>query len=169
MSSYILPLAMAAIVVYGIWRKVDVFAALTAGALKGLAVCRGIFPTVLVMLTLMAMLRASGAIDGLSRLLSPVLTPLGIPPDCLPLALLRPFSGSGALSLGSDVMKTAGPDSLSGRMAAVMLGASETSVYTLAVYGGYLGLKDTRYALPAALISDATAFIAAGIAVRLLL
>ena len=169
MSSYILPLAMGVIVVYGLRQGIDVFSALRAGALKGLSVCREIFPTVLVMLTLMAMLRAAGVVDVLSRWLAPVIAPLGIPPDCLPLMLLRPFSGSGALSLGSEVMKAAGPDSLSGRMAAVMLGASETSVYTLAIYGGYLGLKDTRYALPAALISDAAAFITAGIAVRLLM
>lgn len=169
MSSYIVPMAMGAIVLYGLFKKVNIYEAMVAGAKQGLKVCVGIFPAVLVMLVLITMLRASGAVDLIARLLGPVTEPLGIPAQLLPLALLRPFSGSGALSIGSEVMGAAGPDSLTGRIAAVMLGASETSFYTLAVYSAYLGLKNTRYALPAALSADAAAFIMAGISVRLLL
>ena len=169
MTDWIVPGIIAGIVLYGLCRSVDVYAAMLEGVRSGLQVCMGIFPALLVMLTALAMLRASGAVDGLSRLLSPVLAPLGIPAECLPLALLRPFSGSGALSVGSEVIKNAGPDSLTGRIAAVMLGSSETSFYTIAVYSAYLKLRNTRYALPAALCADAAAFLMAGIAVRLLL
>lgn len=140
---------------------------MTDGVKKGLEVCKGIFPAMLVMLTAIAMLRASGALDLLGRLMAPVLEIFGIPPDCLPLALLRPFSGSGALSIGSEVMKTSGPDSLAGRVAAVMLGSSETSFYIIGLYSAYLKLKDTRYALPAALAADIAAFVMSGITVRL--
>ena len=121
------------------------------------------------MLTLITMLRASGVIDLLSHFLAPLVEPLGMPADCLPLALLRPFSGGGALAVGSDVMAQAGPDSLSGRIAAVMLGSSDTSFYTIAVYSAYLGLTDTRYTLKAALCADLAAFLMSGIAVRLLM
>ena len=122
-----------------------------------------------IMLTFVSMLRASGAMDALAQLLAPVTDRLGIPADCLPLALLRPFTGGGALSIGSDIIAVHGADSLTGRVAAVMLGASETSFYTIAVYSAFLGLKNTRYTLAAALAADAAAFIMSGIAVRLLM
>lgn len=164
-----MPGVIALIVIHGLAKDIDVYDAMVEGVKKGLAVCRGIFPAVLIMLVAISMVRASGAIQLLGSLLAPALDFVGIPGDCLPLALLRPFSGSGALSVGSEIMKNAGPDSLSGRVAAVMLGASETSFYTLGVYSAYLGIKNTRYALPAALSADAAAFIMSGIAVRLLL
>ena len=85
------------------------------------------------------------------------------------MALLRPFSGSGALSVGASVIAQAGPDSMAGRIAAVMLGSSETSFYTIAVYSACLGLKNTRYTLPAALCADLAAFLMSGVAVRLLM
>ena len=101
--------------------------------------------------------------------MAPVLRPLGVPAALLPLMVMRPFSGSGALSVGSEIMASAGPDSLTGRVAAVMLGSSDTSFYTIAVYSAALGLKDTRYTLKAALCADLAAFLMSGIAVRLLM
>ena len=121
------------------------------------------------MLVAITMVRASGAIDLLSAFLGPVLEAVGMPAECLPLALLRPFSGSGALSVGSAVMAQCGPDSRAGRVAAVMLGSSDTSFYTIAVYSAYLGLKNTRYTLKAALTADAVAFLMSGLAVGLLM
>ena len=147
----------------------DLYDALICGMKEGLRVCAGIFPAVLTMLVAVTMLRASGAVDMIAALLAPLVEPFGMPADCLPLALLRPFSGSGALAVGSSVMEQAGPDSTAGRVAAVMLGSSDTSFYTIAVYSAFLGLKDTRYTLKAALCADLTAFLLSGIAVRLLL
>ena len=121
MINYIVPTLMLAIVIYGAAKKVDVFGAMADGIREGITVCKGIFPAILVMLTAVSMLRASGAIDIISNLAAPLCDKLGIPPECLPLALLRPFSGGGALSIGSEVIKQNGPDSLTGRIAAVML------------------------------------------------
>jgi len=165
----IVPAAICGILLYGLFRGVDLYDALICGMKEGLRVCAGIFPAVLTMLVAVTMLRASGAVDMIAALLAPLVEPFGMPADCLPLALLRPFSGSGALAVGSSVMAQAGPDSTAGRVAAVMLGSSDTSFYTIAVYSAFLGLKDTRYTLKAALCADLTAFLLSGIAVRLLL
>lgn len=169
MTNCIVPAAICGILLYGLCRGVDLYDALICGMKEGLRVCAGIFPAVLTMLVAVTMLRASGAVDMIAALLAPLVEPFGMPADCLPLALLRPFSGSGALAVGSSVMAQAGPDSTAGRVAAVMLGSSDTSFYTIAVYSAFLGLKDTRYTLKAALCADLTAFLLSGIAVRLLL
>jgi len=165
----IVPAAICGILLYGLFRGVDLYDALICGMKEGLRVCADNFPAVLTMLVAVTMLRASGAVDMIAALLAPLVEPFGMPADCLPLALLRPFSGSGALAVGSSVMAQAGPDSTAGRVAAVMLGSSDTSFYTIAVYSAFLGLKDTRYTLKAALCADLTAFLLSGIAVRLLL
>ena len=169
MTDWIVPCVIAGILLYGLWKGVDLYDALTCGKKAGLRVCAGIFPAVLTMLVAITMVRASGAIDLLSAFLGPVLEAVGMPAECLPLALLRPFSGSGALSVGSAVMAQCGPDSRAGRVAAVMLGSSDTSFYTIAVYSAYLGLKNTRYTLKAALTADAVAFLMSGLAVGLLM
>lgn len=169
MTDWIVPCVIAGILLYGLWKGVDLYDALTCGMKAGLTVCAGIFPAVLTMLVAITMVRASGAIDLLSAFLGPVLEAVGMPAECLPLALLRPFSGSGALSVGSAVMAQCGPDSRAGRVAAVMLGSSDTSFYTIAVYSAYLGLKNTRYTLKAALTADAVAFLMSGLAVGLLM
>ena len=119
------------------------------------------------MLTVVYMLRASGAIDLAAALLAPVFQFFGIPKECTALALLKPISGGGGLALGSEIMQRCGPDSYAGRVAAVMLGSSETSLYTLGVYGGHLGLNRMRYAVIAALCADVTAFVASAALVRL--
>lgn len=169
MTAWVVPLMMAGILLYGLYQGVDLYDSLLCGMRAGLRVCVSIFPAMLVMLVAISMLRASGAITLLSHTLAPLLQPLGIPEECLPLALLRPFSGSGALSLGASILSAVGPDSLPGRIAAVMLGSSETSFYTIAVYSAALGLKDTRYTLWAALCADLAVFLLSGVAVRLLL
>lgn len=167
MTDLLIPGLVALTLLYGLIRGVDLYDAMICGIRQGLTVCLHIFPAVLVMLAAVTMLRASGAIDLLAAFLAPLLHRIGFPPECLPLALLRPFSGSGALSVGSDVIRAAGPDSYAGRVAAVMLGSSETSFYTIAVYSAALGLKNTRYALPAALCADLAAFLSSALAVRL--
>ena len=169
MTSYIVPVLIFFILAHGVATGTNIYSALLDGAKQGLLVARDIFPAVLIMLTVIAMVRASGAIDLISNSLAPVLAPLGVPAECLPLALLRPFSGSGALSVGSEVIAQTGPDSTAGRIAAVMLGSSETSFYTIAVYSAYIKMKNTRYIVPAALGADVAAFVASAAAVRLLM
>ena len=113
------------------------------------------------------MLRASGAAELLSKLLAPVFSFCGIPPETALLVLIRPLSGSAALAVGAELMTQYGPDSLIGRTVAVMLGSTETTFYTIAVYFGAVGITKTRYAVPAAMCADLTGFLAAVWAVNL--
>lgn len=166
-SSLLIPLLLTAAALWGLGRRMDVYDALTAGAAEGLTVLLRIVPSLIALLTAVYMLRASGALALLARLLSPALEALGIPPETAALLLVRPVSGSGALAVGSQIMEQYGPDSAVGRTAAVMLGCSETTFYTVAVYFGAAGIRRTRYTIPAALTADLAAFVAAAWAVRL--
>ena len=114
------------------------------------------------------MLRASGAVELLSDLFAPVFSFFGIPPETAILVLIRPLSGSAALAVGAELMAEFGPDSLIGRTAAIMLGSTETTFYTVSVYFGAAGVQKTRYTLPAALLADATGFFMAALTARLL-
>lgn len=162
----IVPLILAGVALYGCFRRVDVYAALVRGAGDGLEVLARILPSLVGLLTAVYMLRASGAMDLLGELAAPLLEKLGIPPETAALLFIRPVSGSGALAVGSELMAAHGPDSYIGRVAAVMLGSTETTFYTIAVYFGAAGVKKTRYAIPAALTADLAGFMAAALAVR---
>ena len=113
------------------------------------------------------MLRASGGMELLSGFLAPVFRLFGIPPETAMLVLIRPISGSAALAVGAELMQEYGPDSLIGRTAAVMLGSTETTFYTISVYFGAAGIRKTRYAIPAALIADLVGFLMASLSTRL--
>ena len=167
LSSLIVPVLLAATAVYALSKKVDVYGALTAGAGEGLSVTVRILPALVGLLAAVYMFRASGAMDWFAQLLAPVLEVLGIPPETAALLLVRPVSGSGALAVGSDLIKTYGPDSYLGRVAAAMLGSTETTFYTIAVYFGAAGITKTRYTIPAALTADLAGFMAAAFSVRL--
>ncbi|MCI2105600.1 MAG: spore maturation protein [Intestinimonas sp.] len=162
----LVPLILAAVALYGIFRRVDVYDALVAGAGEGLKVLLRIVPPLIALLTAVYMLRASGAMELAGAALAPVLSHLGIPPETVALLLVRPVSGSAALGVGADLIQTYGPDSTIGRIAAVMLGSTETTFYTIAVYFGAAGIVKTRYAVPAALCADLAGFISAAWAVR---
>ena len=149
-------------------KRVDVYGALTQGAGEGLGVLVKIVPAMIGLMTAVYMLRASGALEALGALLSPLLTRLGVPPETVGLLLVRPVSGNAALGVGSELITTYGPDSTIGRTAAVMLGSTETTFYTVAVYFGAAGIRKTRYAVPAALCADVAAYLAAAWAVRLI-
>ena len=166
-SSWLLPLLLAAVAVCGLGRRVDIYAALTRGAEEGLRTLLRIVPALVGLLTAVSMFRASGAMEQLTALLSPLLTLLGIPPETAPLLLIRPMSGSGALAVGTELMTRFGPDSYIGRVAAVMLGSTETTFYTIAVYFGSAGIHRSRHTVPAALIADLAGFAASALAVRL--
>ena len=167
MNELIVPLIAALIGVYALTKQVDVFPVFLSGVKNGLHTAVNILPAMIALLTAVFMLRASGFIDLAGQALEPIFSILGIPSECASLVLLKPLSGGGGLALGSEIMKTYGPDSYAGKVAAVMLGASETSLYTIGIYCGHLQLKRTRYAIPAALLGDLTAFITAAFFVRL--
>ncbi len=164
----LVPLIIAVVALYGILRRVDVYDALVHGAADGLGVLIRIVPPLIGLLTAVYMLRASGALELAAQALGPVLEKLGIPAETMALLLVRPVSGSAALGVGADLIATYGPDSLVGRTAAVMLGSTETTFYTIAVYFGAAGIVKTRYAVPAALCADLAGFIAAAWAVRII-
>lgn len=166
--SLVVPVVIGFVAVFTLHKKKDVFEALTAGASDGLKVVIKILPALVALLTGVYMLRASGALDALCLLFSPIFNLVGIPPETASLVFIRPISGSGALAVGSELISRYGPDSLIGRTAAVMLGSSETTFYVIAVYFGAVGIKKTRYAIPAALCADLTGFIVAALAVRLM-
>lgn len=166
-SAYLIPLLLSLTALLALVRRVDVYGTLTEGAQEGFSVLLHILPSLVALLTAVYMLRASGAMEFLGGLLAPALRLLRVPEEAAPLLLIRPVSGSAALAVGSELMAQHGPDSYLGRIAAVMLGSSETTFYTIAVYFGSAGIRRTRYAVPAALIADAVCFVASAFAVRL--
>lgn len=169
LSSLVVPVILCFTACFAMRRRVDVYSALTKGAEEGLTVLLHILPSLIGLLTAVYMFRASGAMEFLAALLSPALEKLGIPPETAPLLFIRPISGSGALAVGSEIMETYGADSYIGRVAAVMLGSSETTFYTIAIYYGSAGIVKTRYTIPAALCADLVMFWASAFAVRLLM
>lgn len=168
-SAYIVPLLLLSCGAYALHHKIDAYSALTAGAESGLGVTARILPSMAALFTAIYMLRASGALDLLTALLSPLTARLGLPAETTALMLIRPLSGSGALAVGSELMAQYGPDSYIGRVAAVMLGSTETTFYTIAVYFGAAGIRKTRYTIPAALTADLAGFFFAALSVRLLM
>jgi spore maturation protein B len=142
------------IVVYGAIKKVKIYETFVEGAKEGFNVGVRIIPYLVAMLVAIGIFRASGAMDILSWLVSPITSLIGMPAEALPMAIMRPLSGSGALGVMSEVIKTHGPDSLLGRMVSAMMGSGETTFYVLAVYFGSVGITKTRHAVPAGIIAD---------------
>ena len=165
-SDWVVPVLLAGTAVYALFRKEDVFDALRVGAADGLTVVWRIAPSLVALLSVVYMFRASGVLELLTKWLTPVLTALGVPPETAAILLVRPLSGSGALAVASELMDTYGVDSHIGRTAAVMLGCTETTFYTIAVYFGAAGIKRSRYTVPAALTADLMGFVAAAWCVR---
>ena len=166
MLTMLVPALMLFVALWGLVKRVDLWSALVAGAGEGLQVTVRIVPPLIALLTAVYMLRASGALDLLGQVLEPVLTAVGIPVETVGLLLVRPVSGSAALGVGAELIETYGPDSLVGRTAAVMLGSTETTFYTVAVYFGAAKVAKSRYAVPAALCGDVAGFLVASWAVR---
>lgn len=153
------PVIICAVFVFAAARGVDIYSAMLCGVKKGLKTVGEILPALLVLFPAIYLLRASGVPERLSVLLSPMFDLLGIPSETCLILLLRPISGSGALSAAADIIGRFGADSLIGRTAAVMIGSSETTLYVVAVYFGAAGVKNTRWAIPAALCADLACFI----------
>ena len=167
MAEYIVPLLLAATALAALRKRENAYDILTDGAREGFNMLLTIAPSLVVLLSAVGMLRSSGALEALARFLSPALEFVGIPPETVLLMLVRPISGSAALAVGAELIAAHGPDSLVGRTAAVMLGSTETTFYTISVYFGSWGITKTRYAIPAALIADLTGFLTASWTVRM--
>lgn len=167
MTAYIIPLFIAMIIVFGIIKRVPVFEEFCAGAKENLIVGIELLPTLIAMITAIGMLRASGAMSLITELLSPLTSFLGFPPECLPLAVMRPVSGSGALAVLEAILGENHPDSFIGRTASVISGSTETTFYTIAVYYGATNVKKTRHTLVSSLSADITGFIVSVLTVRL--
>lgn len=161
-TDFIVPLITCGVLVYGFVKKVDVFGAFCEGAEEGFRTCKDILPALVLLLVCIGMFRASGAVEALTRLLEPVCRAVGFPSECVPMVILRPFSGSGAIAVYNDIAAQCGADSLAERTAAVLLGSSETTFYTIAVYFSAVRVKNTRCAVPAALTADLTAWLVCG-------
>ncbi len=168
LSAWAVPLLLAGIPLYALTRRVKVYPAFLEGAKAGFETGVRIIPPLVAVMVALGMLRASGALDALADLLAPVLGPLGVPASVLPLVVIRPMSGGGALGVVGDVLRSDGPDSYAGRLASVMCGSTETTFYVLAVYFGAAGVTRYRHALPAALLADLAGMAAALVVVRLL-
>lgn len=159
-SVLVIPGLIVAMLLYGVSRGVTAYQSFVTGAKEGFEVAIRIIPYLVAILVGVGMLRASGALDGLVALLRPLVEPLGMPAEALPMALIRPLSGSGALGVMTETMKTHGPDSLIGYIVSVVNGSSETTFYVLAVYFGAVRVTHIRHALAAALLADLMGVVA---------
>lgn len=167
--SYIaIPLVLLVFLGWGIFKKVKVYEVFVEGAKDGFNVAIRIIPYLVAMLAAIGIFRASGALELLIAVLAPVTSLIGMPPETLPMALMRPLSGSGSLGIMTELMKVHGPDSLIGIMASTMYGSSETTFYVLAVYFGAVNIRSTRHAVPTGLIADLAGMLAAVWIVNLL-
>ena len=166
MMDYLVPGILLISAATALRRKENAYELLLTGAAEGLKLLVSILPALILLLTAVHMLKASGAVELFSRLLAPLFSCFGIPPETAMLVLIRPVSGSAALAVGADLMAQYGVDSPVGRTAAVMLGSTETTFYTISVYFGAAGIKKTRYCIPAALFADFVGFFMASLTVR---
>ncbi len=164
-TDFIIPVVVCGILLYGIFHKVNVFDTFVQGAKEGISVSMGILPALIALMTCVGMLKASGAIDAFTALLEPLASKVMIPKEVIPLALLRPISGSGALVVFEDILKNYGPDSLIGRVASVLQGSTETTFYTIAVYYSAVKVTKTRHTLGCALTADGVGFIMSAVTV----
>ena len=161
MSILAIPLIIFIFLGYAYLKKVKVYEFFVEGAKEGFEVGVKIIPYLVAMLVAIGMFRASGALDVLTWILSPVTDFIGMPSEVLPMAFMRPLSGSGSIGIMTELMNTHGPDSLIGFMASTMFGSTETTFYVVAVYFGAVNIYKTRYALPAGLLADAAGLITA--------
>ena len=168
LSYFVIPLIVVGFPLYGLYKKVPVYEVFVDGAREGFDVAVRIIPYLVAILFAIGMFRASGAMDFLVGLLDPVLGFIGFPAEVLPMAIVRPLTGSGSAGLVVDMINQFGEDSIFVKMAATMFGSTETTFYVIAVYFGAVGIRQTRHAVAAGLTADFAAMIIAVWTVRLL-
>jgi len=162
-SLYAAPLLILIILVSGLIARQPLYELFVEGAVEGLQICVRILPYVLGMMVAIALFRSSGALNAIASWVQPLCEFFHIPPEVLPLALMRPLSGSGALGITADIIETAGPDSYTGLLASIMQGSTDTTMYILAVYFGSVGIKKFNYAPIVGLSADMVSFASAAI------
>lgn len=160
-QNWLLPVLIAGLLLIGVRGRVPVYDALVEGGKEGLDVAVRIAPYLVAILVAIGMFRASGAMQILVHAVEPLTNRVGVPAEALPMAILRPLSGSGAFGVMADILKTHGPDSFVGLVTSTLQGSTETTFYVLAVYAGAVGIRDTRHILPACLAGDLAGFIGA--------
>lgn len=166
-GDYAVPFIMALVMLFGLIKKTDIFGEFILGVKDGLETVKEIFPSLMALVVSVGMFKSSGGVEMITNLLSPITSFFGFPEECVPLLILRPFSGSGATAIFESILADCGADSFAGKVAAVMLGSSETTFYTIAVYFAATKVKKTRYALAAALSGDLCGWIFSLWAVKL--
>ena len=149
------------------WRKIPTYELFVEGGKEGIQMAVTLLPFLLGMIVSISILRSSGALDAFINLLSPLLLKIGIPPEILPLALIRPISGTAALAMTAELTQIHGPDSFIGRLAATMQGSTDTTLYILTVYFGSVGIKKMGYALKVGLLADLIGIVSAIVIVYL--
>lgn len=159
---------IAAIIIYGVYQGIDVYGSFVEGAKEGVQTTVRIFPYMVALMVAITIFRTSGAIDLLSKVFAPVFSLLRLPVETLPLAILKPFSGGASIGILADIYAAYGTESYIGLVATVMMGSSETIFYTVALYFGYVGVKNTRYTVVCAFIAMFAGMIGALVAVNLL-
>lgn len=167
-SNVAMPLIIIIIVLYGVIERKKVFDIFLDGAKEGLGIVLNIFPTLVGLFVAIGALRSSGVIDLIANFLTPILNLFNFPTEVLPLALIRPISGSASIAVATDIMKNFGVDTNIGLIASVIMGSTETTVYTIAVYTSSVGIKKTRFVLWAALIGDLVGIVASVLVCRFL-
>ena len=165
-SAFVLPAMIVGFPVYGLLKKVPVYEEFVEGAKDGFKVAVTIIPYLVAILFAIGMFRASGAMEFMIDGLRPVMSWFGVPPEVLPMMIMRPLTGSGSAAIVLDMIQQFGEDSILVKMAATMFGSTETTFYVIAVYFGAVNVRKTRHAVPAGLIADAVALIAAVFVVR---
>jgi spore maturation protein B len=160
-SIWAIPLLLAFILVYALYKKVPVYEEFVHGAKGGFGTAIKIIPHMVGMMVAVTIFRKSGALEWLTALLDPLLKILHVPAEILPLALLRPITGSGSLAVTTDIIATYGPDSFLGRLASTMQGSTDTTLYVLTVYFGAVGIRNSMYALKVGLFADFVGAVAA--------
>ena len=163
-----MPLVILIIVFKALREKVNVFDVFLKGATEGVEITFKIFPTLIGLFVAIGMLRSSGILDFITKLISPVLSYMRFPSEIVPLALLRPISGSASMAVATDIIKQNGVDSFIGILAAVIMGATETTLYTIAVYTSSVKIKNTRGILIASLAADITGIIVSILVCRMI-
>lgn len=159
-ANWCMPLLLIGIPLWGYWQKIDVYHSFVEGAAEGFHTTLRIMPFLIAMLLAVYIFRESGMLYYLIDQIRPLLAALGVPPEIVPLALLRPLSGTGSLALTADLFQTYGPDSRIGKIASVILGSTDTTFYILTVYFGAVGIRQPRYGLLVGLTSDIIGFFA---------
>lgn len=167
-TDFFIPTIVVIIVTYGFIKRTDLFSTFIEGAKEGISTSLDILPSLICLMTCIGMFKSVGGFGILASLIQPLTEFFGFPEECAPLIFIRSMSGSGALSVYNNIVSQYGADSFIGRVASVMMGSTETTFYTVAVYFGAIKIKNSRYAIPAALVGDMTGWIASVIAVRML-